>query len=96
MIAFKDFVRKYNDGSITKDAAWRAYDIEGMARHKHAYAALPLVNFRKGNGDNSYSTVAVWFGITGAERARYLLSLWYVWRAIASGDTRRATLRDAP
>jgi len=91
---FTEFVAKYNTGSIVGDAAWRAYDIEGMAKPKHAEAALPLVGYNKSRKRHPFHAVAGYYGIGTAARAEYLLGLWYVWRAIAMGDTKRATLRE--
>lgn len=94
MTTFAEFILRYNNGSITDDAAWRAYDIEGMARPKHADAALPLVGYNKSRKRHPFHAVAGFYGLGSASRAEYLLRLWYVWRAIAMGDTKRAVLRE--
>lgn len=92
---FKDFVSRYNDGSILEDAAWRAYDIEGMALDNHAYEALKLIQVpHRGSLNPAYARVAAWYdGVRSADRAKMLLGYWYVWRSIATGQRRRAALR---
>lgn len=94
MTTFAEFVRRYNAGTLTEDAAWRAYDIESMAKPKHSQAALPLIGYNKSLKRHPYSGVASKYGIGSTARAEYMLGIWYVWRAISMGDIRRAVLRE--
>lgn len=94
MTTFADFLQRYNDGTLVDDAAWRAYDIEGMAKVRHAQAALPLIGYNPSLKRHPYSGVASKYGLSSTARAEYLLGIWYVWRGISNGSIRRGVLRE--
>lgn len=87
IMSFKDFIQKYNDGSIADDAAWRAYDIEAMSGEQQAAEGLRALGMYSQGATfadvgRAYSTGMNWI------RAKHLLALWWTWAQIASGARR--------
>jgi len=84
--SFNVFIDQFNDGSITEDAAWRAYNIEAMAekggKQFWTEEQLQIAEQQKTRGMMK-------------PRAEYLFKLWRMWRSIATGHRRKCLiLRD--
>lgn len=86
-MSFKDFIARYNDGSIADDASWHAYDIEGMATTRDAWCGVRCIpkSAKRNSKDNAYTDAAIRYGLANAQVAKHLLGLWYVWSQIATG-----------
>lgn len=91
-LSFREFVPKFNDGTIVEDAAWRAYDIEKMATQRKALDALKTLGYRELNlfGLDKCSRD---YGLKGVNHARQLLSLWWTWARIALGEVRSGLIK---
>lgn len=85
-MSFKEFIAAYNDGSILKDAAWRAYDIEAMATEMAADDAMNVLRYKMPGRRNRLGQVAEDYGIVHVTRAEKLLALWWAWARIALGE----------
>ena len=88
MMHFKEFVSAYRDGSIVKDAAWRAYNIERMVTAKRVREGMRTCGYRYVD-HMSLSALAAAYGLGTAEQAKHLVGLWWTWRRIANGDAKR-------
>lgn len=88
-LSFGAFIPRYLDGSITDDAAWRAYDIEAMCglSLRCAIDALRAVGIRDLN-PIGFEQVAQDYGLRNPTQAKELLRLWWVWSRIALGERR--------
>lgn len=89
---FKDFIAAYGDGSITKDATWRAYGIDAMVRPSSIREAMKSLGYR----DFSYtglSQLARDYGLANAPYAANILGLWWTWKRIASGEVKRRLIK---
>lgn len=88
--SFPTFVRRYTDGTIAEDAAWRAYDIESTVTNAKARSALKSLNYR----GSYYLALSKFEADYQLPNARHLLSLWYTWHRLANGTTARCKLRE--
>lgn len=92
MTSFKDFIAKYNNGSILEDAAWRAYDIEKMMTRRRAIEALKILGYRELNLFG-FDRCAQDYGLRSIAQAQQLLGLWWTWQRIALGEAKRGLVR---
>lgn len=83
---FKEFIQRYNDGSIVEDASWRAYDIAGMATHGQSLKAAKELLGGKHPKDHAFARIAAEYGLPNVNNAYYMATVWYVWNTIATGS----------
>lgn len=97
--SFKEFIEAYDNGTITDDAAWRAYDIEGMCGNALSddtisTKAMGILRVREIGHFNRCARVAADYDIASPARANMLLAYWWLWASIALGErTHKLTLR---
>jgi hypothetical protein len=91
-LSFNEFVEKYNDGTIHEDAAWRAYDIEGMVTLTKTIRALKRIGIRAPGLMGVQEAKALFYLHTDIETEK-LLGMWQVLFEINNGYN-RAKLRN--
>jgi hypothetical protein len=92
-LPFGEFVQAYNDGSITDDAAWRAYDIESMATEQKSRDALKQLGFLRIDFSIALEQVRRDYSISTRLRTAMLLKFWRTWAQIANGERRGKLLK---
>lgn len=95
---FKDFVAAHDNGYIDNDAAWRAYDIQRLTYAWHFKDAAKFLGYAPPISSLTAAQIAAEYGLLGPDRAKALLSAWWVWRQIALGRKKpgRWALKSAP
>lgn len=91
-MTFREFLYAWSDGTLDKDAAWRAYDILAHVRHsrskhqknvyqRNALKALKLMYA----GELALPEFMARYGVEDRSEAEDILGCWWVWSGIAAG-----------
>jgi hypothetical protein len=84
MIYFLDFLKAWRNGTLDKDATWRAYHIPEAVKPPHVQAALTQLSLIYA-GELALGKFMSMYQIEDPDDAREILAQWYLWHRKANG-----------
>lgn len=91
-MTFPEFLSAYENNTLGRDAAWRAYDIASAVRPIHIRGALKVLKLQYA-GELAIPEFMARYGIPDRAKAQMLLGAWYLWSALDAGRAVRVPLR---
>lgn len=85
MKPFKDFLHLWRTDTLESDATWRSYDIRSATAPAYAKKALKALGFGYA-GELGMTEFMAKYGVTTRLEAEALLSCWWVWHRLSTGE----------
>jgi hypothetical protein len=100
-VTFREFLFAWRDGTLNRDAAWRAYDILAFARlariskhRKGVFQASALKSLKLSYaGELALPEFMARYGIEDREEAQDILGCWWLWLGLSQGRRMGVPLR---
>lgn len=87
-MTFNQFIRKYREGTLDDDAAWRAYDFKASVKDRHVKKALKAIGLAYAGELAVPHFMALYsMPLEGMSRveAETALGAWWLWSQVDAG-----------